>query len=437
MSVVMSVSTHVRARFWRLAVLAAGGVLVAACSAGGNKAAPTSSGAAAPSGSPIKLGVMADMNGTSAPVGSSIRLGTDLAVQQINSAGGINGNPLQVTFVDPKSDPAEAISDATQLVQQDHVDVLVGAVLSSECLAVQQLVPKLQVVYMVSSGCAAEDLTSKTCNKYTFRMDPVGKQTVGSLADYAVKTYGKRWAMPYNDYAYGQSQLAAYKALLTSLGGSISVEIPMPQNEPNLAPYITKIPTDGSVDGVIIAGLGAGDQARVVGALGQFGVSKKLAVIGAGTKEGYSGTYPDGINGSIGQAPYLANLPDGNKYSPAFEQAFHGILPKEPDATNIIGGAKAVPGAQGYIAYTAITALKQAMIASKFSGRADTEKLITALENLKSPMSADFPGGDVVMNKADHQGAMTTYVYKIDGQNESILTTIPADKIPAIGSCHV
>ena len=38
-----------------------------------------------------------------------------------------------------------------------------------------QLVPKLQVVYMVSSGCAAEDLTSKSCNKYTFRIEPVGK----------------------------------------------------------------------------------------------------------------------------------------------------------------------------------------------------------------------------------------------------------------------
>ncbi|HTE85849.1 MAG TPA: ABC transporter substrate-binding protein, partial [Dehalococcoidia bacterium] len=94
-------------RLWKLAALVSACALLAACGGGANKPASSSSGAKAPSGSPIKLGVMADLNGTSAPVGSSIRLGTDLAVDQINAAGGINGHPLEVTFVDPKSDPAE------------------------------------------------------------------------------------------------------------------------------------------------------------------------------------------------------------------------------------------------------------------------------------------------------------------------------------------
>src|SRR5579859_2270626 len=126
-------------------------------------AAPAASGGAQGSqagGTPIKIGYMADANGTSAPIAAGMHLGTDLALQQINAAGGINGHPLQVTYVDPQSDPTQASQMATQLVQTDKVDVLMGAVLSSECLVVQQLALKLQTVYLPTFGCAAEEFST-------------------------------------------------------------------------------------------------------------------------------------------------------------------------------------------------------------------------------------------------------------------------------------
>src|SRR6266516_1453067 len=187
-------------------------------------------------GSPIKVGYMADANGTSAPIAAGMHLGTDLAVQQINAAGGVNGHPIRVTYVDPQSDPTQASQMATQLIQTDKVDVLMGAVLSSECLVVQQLVAKLQVVYLPTFGCAAEEFSTQFCNRYAFRFEPVGRQTLSPLVDYIVKNYGKNWAMMYSDYAYGQSQLKAYTAELGKQGASISLPIPVPQNEPNLAP---------------------------------------------------------------------------------------------------------------------------------------------------------------------------------------------------------
>src|SRR5438552_11150103 len=214
-------------------------------------------------GTPIKVGYLADANGTSAPIAAGMHLGTDLAVQQINAAGGINGHPLQVMYVDPQSDPTQASQMATQLIQTDKVDVLMGAVLSSECLVVQQLVAKLQVVYLPTFGCAAEEFSSASCNRYSFRFEPVGRQQLGPLVDYIVKTYGKKFAMTYSDYAYGQSQLKAYTAALATLDASIVLPIPVPPNEPNLAPYVTKIPTDGSANGVTLLGLGAGDLTRV------------------------------------------------------------------------------------------------------------------------------------------------------------------------------
>src|SRR5438128_1521935 len=154
-----------------------------ACSSTPQSAAPAANPTAAPAaqggqanGSAIKIGYMADANGTSAPIAAGMHLGTDLALQQINGAGGINGHPLQVTYVDPQSDPTQASQMATQLIQTDKVDVLMGAVLSSECLVVQQLVAKLQVVYVPTFGCATEDFATQSCNKYAFRFYPVGRQ---------------------------------------------------------------------------------------------------------------------------------------------------------------------------------------------------------------------------------------------------------------------
>src|SRR5579859_3013551 len=404
-------------------------------------AAPAASGGAQGSqagGTPIKIGYMADANGTSAPIAAGMHLGTDLAVQQVNAAGGINGHPIQVTYVDPQSDPTQASQMATQLIQTDKVDVLMGAVLSSECLVVQQLALKLQTVYLPTFGCAAEEFSSVSCNRYSFRFEPVGRQQLAPLVEYIVKTYGTKWAMMYSDYAYGQSQLKAYTAALAKLNATIDLPIPVPQNEPNLAPYVTKIPTDGSVNGVILLGLGAGDLTRVSLALGQYGIAPKVQVIGNSGRDVYGGTYPDFLKGSVNVQTFLSGQPPNNPYGEAYEKGWQDITQREPEWASIFGGADKALAFEGYVQYSAMMALKTAMIAAKFTGKADTEGLISALEKVNIPLGPDAPGGAIIMNPADHQGAQTVYVYRVGGATqEELLSTVPADQVPQFNTCHV
>jgi ABC-type branched-subunit amino acid transport system substrate-binding protein len=335
---------------------------------------------------------------------------------------------------------------ATELIQSDQVDVLMGAVLSSECLAVQQLVGKFSsVVYMPTFGCATEDFSTQACNRYSFRFEPVGSQEVVPLAQYIVKTYGPNYAMMYSDYAYGVSQLNAFKRALTANGGDVTVPIPVPQNEPNLAPYVTKVPTDGSVQGVILLGLGAGDLNRVSLALGQYGINQKVQIIGNSGKDQYGGTYPDFLNGSVNYQTFLNDQPPGNADGAAYAQALKALAAQDSEAqwTTILTGKGGPEGAailqpfQPYLDYTAMTALKNAMVASNFAGRADTEKLIAALETVNIPLGPDAPGGAIIMNKADHQGAQTVYVFKINGQQDELLAAIPANEVPPLGNCQV
>src|SRR5436853_7896862 len=102
-----------------------------------------------------------------------MRISVELALDQINTTGGINGRPLQAVYVDPKGDASQALQLATQLAQQDNVDVLTGGIFSPECLGVQGLAPKLGVGYVPLNGCANEQFSTQSCNRFSFPVIPV------------------------------------------------------------------------------------------------------------------------------------------------------------------------------------------------------------------------------------------------------------------------
>jgi len=414
---------------WLAAVVT---LVAGACGGGGGSNTP-----AAATGSPIKIGVLDDNAPSTAVEGAEMRVNTDLAIAQVNASGGIHGHPLQAVYADPKAAPDEAINLAQQLVQQQGVDVLVGAVLSSECLGVENLVARLKVVYMASTGCAAEPFTSAQCSTYSFRVSPSGRQGIIPLATYIVNTYGKKWAIIYPDYAFGQSQLAAYKVGIAAAGGELTQIIPIPQNEPNMTPYISKIALDGSINGVINTEVSA-DLVRSSQVIAQFGVNTKLPIVGVFGKDRFGGVYPDSLTGDIGESPELSDYAKENTADQNYHKAFRAQLAKEDaNIVTTLGGAdKAVPGQLGYQAYSTMSALKLAMLASNFTGKADTQKLIKSMSTLTAKQGADFPGGDFQMNASDHQGLETTYIAKIKGQTETVLATITNDKIPPIGTCQ-
>jgi branched-chain amino acid transport system substrate-binding protein len=85
--------------------------------------------------------------------------------------------------------------------------------------------------------------------------------------------------------------------------------------------------------------------------------------------------------------------------------------------------------------YEAMNALKVAMVASKFDGRDDTEKLIAALEGLEMKESDDFPQGDKTLRKADHQAFLREFLFEVKNQDYKLLATVEKDKTIVPPAC--
>jgi branched-chain amino acid transport system substrate-binding protein len=403
-------------------------------------AAPASTVAAAPAAAaPIKLGVLADVSAAFANQGAMMHVMTDYAIQEANAHGGVNGRPLQALYADPKGDPNQAVQFATEFVQRDQVDALIGAVSSAECLGVQGQAAKLRTLYLTSTGCATDDLTSASCDKYTFRPGPQGTQTSDPLAGYLVKQVGPRWAMLYQDYALGQSYQKTWDASLRKAGGALVTKIAMPLGEANVLPYVSKIPADGSVDG-FLPPVGGTDQARVMAAFQQLGLGQKMVVAGAVARENFGGVWPDVLDGQVFLQSHPSEAVPGDALDEAWVKgatALAGTEAEKPFA-DIMGGVQYFgPGGQGYQAYIAVTALKEAMIAAGYASKADTDKVIAALETLDVPQSPDFPAGRFIMNKADHQGRTQEFIMRLHGQEETIVQVVPATDVPPIGTCSI
>ena len=139
--------------------------------------------------------------------------GMELAIEQINAGGGLNGKKVELITRDDNANPGDAVRVAEELVSRDQVDVLTGSFLSHIGLALTDFAKQKKVFFL-----ASEPLTDKIVwqngNRYTFRLRTSTYMQVAMLVPDAVAMKKKRWAIVYPNYEYGQSAVASFKALL-------------------------------------------------------------------------------------------------------------------------------------------------------------------------------------------------------------------------------
>lgn len=167
----------------------------------------------------IKIGLIGPLTGDVATVGQGTKSAVELAISEINSAGGVNGRMLRLIAEDGKCDGKESVSAATKLINIDNVDAIIGGGCSSESVAAAPIAEKAKVV-MLSPLSSSPALT--TAGDYIFRDYPSDSFQGVKAADFAVNTLkSKKVAVLscMSDWCQGIQQV--FKDKVVSLGATV------------------------------------------------------------------------------------------------------------------------------------------------------------------------------------------------------------------------
>ena len=189
----------------RRTVLAGSAIALARSSVGWSQAL-------AQGNAPIRIG---EINSYSAIPAFTLpyRNGWQLAVEQLNTAGGVLGRPVEVISRDDAGKPQEAIRLAGELLGEQKVDLLSGGYLSNVGLAIADYALAQKRLF-VASEPLTDALVWSAGNRYTFRLRPSTYMQAAMLVEEAQKLPAKTWVTVAPNYEYGQSAVKWFKQLL-------------------------------------------------------------------------------------------------------------------------------------------------------------------------------------------------------------------------------
>lgn len=141
------------------------------------------------------------------------RQGWELALEQVNAAGGALGRKIETVFRDDGGKPEDAVRHAGDLINAEKVDLLSGGFLSNVGLAIADFANQNKRLY-VASEPLSDALVWAKGNRYTFRLRPSTYMQAAMLVEEAAKLPAKKWATVAPNYEYGQSAVRWFKELL-------------------------------------------------------------------------------------------------------------------------------------------------------------------------------------------------------------------------------
>ena len=315
--------------------------------------------------------------------------GMELAVEQVNAAGGVAGKKLELITRDDNANPGDAVRVAEELLSREKVDVLTGTFLSHIGLALTDFAKQKKVFFL-----AGEPLTDKIVwangNNYTFRLRPSTYMQVAMLVPEAAKLKKKRWAVVYPNYEYGQSAVASFKELLKKA-------------QPDVEFVGEQAPALGKLDaGPVVQALIDAKPDAVFNVL--FGADLAKFVREGNTRELFKGR--DVVSLLTGEPEYLdplkaespndwivtgypwdgINTPEHKAFLAAYQKKFNDY----PRLGSVVGYAM----------------IKSVAAGVAKAGGADTDKLVAAFKGLQ----VDTPLGRITYRPEDHQSTMGAFV---------------------------
>ena len=202
-----------RRRTARIVCLAALGALAATMGIARAQQAPAK---------PVRIGIFLPLTGPAAAGGAANKLGYEMAISEINAAGGIAGRPIVIVYGDDQGDPTVGVGEIKRLIFQEHVDVVVGTQNSQVELAALPVLTEGKVAAISLAGSSA--LTPQA-GPYHFSLAPSATTLGSAMVQFAAKELKpKNSALIYDDGAAAKSGVEGIKATLAEMKTPITGE---------------------------------------------------------------------------------------------------------------------------------------------------------------------------------------------------------------------
>jgi len=259
-------------------------------------------------GAPVKIGLLATLEGPFAAGGADGMRGAELAL--IQRGGMAGGRKVEIIKASSNANPDVAVNATRKLVEQDKVDIMVGPLSGGEGIAVKDYSKSQPGVTFINGGSGAQATTLVNPSPNFFRFNTEGAQWMVGLGKAAMDKGYKRVMVIAEDYAFPYSQVQGFMAEYCRLGGKVPVKAWVPLGGKDYASTIARIPKD--VDALLVV-LGGADAVNFLNQYEAAGGDKPMmggSITVSQDVLNYRGKRRDSLVGTISAGP-LADTFDG------------------------------------------------------------------------------------------------------------------------------
>jgi len=246
----------------------------------------------------IRFGHLTPRTGFLGPLGEFAVQAVDLAVEEVNAAGGIMGRKLEILKEDSVN-PQTASTKAERMVERDKVACLLGEISSASCLTIAQVAQRTKTLF-VNTGGNSDALRGANCNKYMFHIESQNSMYVKTcgrslMAQGLVK--GKKWFSLTADYAFGHDLLKVAKRFMEANGGQFAADKLVPTDATDFSALLLEI--RAAKPDLVISNLAGNQITNFLKQYAEFGLDFPVAGFGFDTalawaagKGNFGGTWP-------------------------------------------------------------------------------------------------------------------------------------------------
>src|SRR6516225_2118710 len=339
---------------------------------------------------PIRVGYLPALTGPSSSTGIGINRGIQLAVQEMNAAGGINGRQIELITRDTQSDPTKAVNGAAELSHGQNVSVVFGPVNSGESLAVVPLLARTNTPQV--HPCWVDTLTDPQKYPMCFRNAPTNQQIGAAANRYVVEVLKRKKVAVISDTTgYGTASVNAYVPMLQAKSAEVVYQGNVDAANPDLKPELLRMQSAGA-EAIMPWSVNAGFLSRIINTRGNMGWD--VPIVGQTTL-------------GSGQTKALLEKPEywAKVYPNNFRNVCYGAGGKLPERTaafvDRLKNAKIDMG-DTLLWWIALGYDSPRMIAEAMKAVGpEPQKIVSYLNKLK-----EFPGvyGDITFSPDQHNG---------------------------------